>query len=174
MANKLSIDSAYNLAFTTAKALTTKFPYYNGINFVEFAKVALTIMHIETGGKFNPDAYNKKSGSSGIMQIKPATKREVETKYLKTDVADDNMLFDAEYNSYCGLGYLGYQYKRYSRNWSDAVLAFNQGNASEKARQKAEGVKYLKIYYSLLNQLPFDSLENKYASLLTSEPSEFL
>ncbi|WP_151834074.1 lytic transglycosylase domain-containing protein [Acinetobacter ursingii] len=63
-AKKQSIDFANSALPASAKQLALK-AQQSGIN----PSVALTISHIETGGKFNADAQNSTSSANGIFQV---------------------------------------------------------------------------------------------------------
>jgi len=90
-------------------------------------------------------ARNKSSTARGIMQVLICTQREVEAKYLKIDfpkaqfpckyypnapvgTANDDKMYDADYNVRVGMRYLAYQVARYKGDYYKAAYAYHKGS----------------------------------------------
>lgn len=135
MCNKLSDTKAYSIALSEAKKVVNS-GWFKGkrINYRELAKVGFTLMEIES--ELKPCAKNPNSTATGILQVTEATRREMESKYLKVRTTSQTALRNANYGTFIGLANLAYQFLRYG-SWHEAIIAYNQGNAGEKARSRA-------------------------------------
>lgn len=112
---KLKLNSAGFVTSTTLKNVDLK----------KLTTHAVSIAMQES--KFDTNAANKNSSAKGLFQILSGTKKDIETRVLKVPKNAIKDIFDAEYNTYLGVGYLAYQYLRY-KNWTKAVIAYNLGS----------------------------------------------
>ena len=78
---------------------------------------------IECESNFKPDALSK-SGAMGLMQIMPATFKDIQGRIHEE--YEDDMLYDPEVNIKCGTFYLSYLYK-YFGDWDLVYAAYNAG-----------------------------------------------
>jgi hypothetical protein len=121
----------------------------------------LLLSVIEVESVYNPEARGKyrsgkHSGALGLMQIKPATAREIAIQLGMQDLADKD-LFKPEVNVILGVAYLTTMIERFN-SFKLGILAYNQGPGviSKQLSENTElSVQYyqkvLKAYYRLKN-----------------------
>lgn len=81
----------------------------------------------------NPKAIHKDDGNSnsvGVCQVKLSTARSLGFK------GTEKQLLDPETNIYYSAKYLKYQLLRYKNNSTNAIIAYNRGNAKGLTRTK--------------------------------------
>jgi hypothetical protein len=122
----------------------------------------LLLAVIEVESVFSPEAKGRyrrgtHSGALGLMQLKPATAREV-AKQLDMDSVSRDDLFKPEINIALGVAYLTRMITAF-KSFKLGLLAYNQGPAhirEQLSRNKPLSVKYyrkvLRAYYRLRNK----------------------
>ncbi len=89
------------------------------------------VIHVES--KFNPVATSKK-GALGLMQLMPATARELAAE-LGLEVVNDDELYEREMNIRLGFYYLAKLHREFNGHRIYALAAYNAGLG--RARQWA-------------------------------------
>lgn len=127
----------------------------------ELAYRSVIVSAVETGGTFDARAENDASSARGLMQTLICTQRFMEERLKmpfresmfstkktyceklyaakepqKVAPAQDYLLNTPEYGVLIGAAYLAYQLERY-KSLEKALVAYNQGNYSDKAAKKA-------------------------------------
>lgn len=82
----------------------------------------------------NPNAYNPKSGATGLLQLEPATA----AQYGVTGAA----LLDPAQNASAGANYLADLYQQFG-DWATALAAYDWGPGNVEAAQAAYGPNWL-------------------------------
>lgn len=136
-----------------------------GVDTNKLVALAVGVSAVETGGVFNSDADNDNSSARGLMQVLICTQRAIEADYgygfapasykpqpscqVKNAPRDTvpktrDKMFSPEYGLTIGMTNLAYQLKRYNNNERLALVAYNQGNASQPAQKR--GRNYLNAF----------------------------
>lgn len=136
-----------------------------GVDMNKLVALAVGVSAVETGGTFNPQSDNDNSSARGIMQVLICTQRAIEADYgfgfapasykpqpscqVKNAPRDTvpktrDKMFSPEYGLMIGMTNLAYQLKRYNNNERLALVAYNQGNASQPAQKR--GRYYLNAF----------------------------
>lgn len=157
------------IVFNIAKDVA---PLY-GADAAKLTEYLTAIAVVESG--LRVDARNKASTARGILQMLICTQRENEKKRLKSSFAPamfscksyptdkvneekDRLLFDVDYAVLLASHELAYQFKRYKKDWSKAVHAYNQG--SFPGTRPNDGLAYAKKVYAELEDFVPESYAN--------------
>jgi soluble lytic murein transglycosylase len=106
----------------------------NALRFDLDPVMILAVIHVES--RFDPRAVSSK-GAMGLMQIRPATAREVAGS-LGIELTADDQLFDPELNILLGSGYLRYLVDRFDDR-DTALAAYNAGPTRVAAQWRQTG-----------------------------------
>lgn len=120
---------------------------------VTIARTATAIAFIES--TFNPDAKNKSSSASGLMQITKATQKDVEKLLKLRPDTQRQKIFAPSYNILLGMNRLAYQLRRYRGDYNKAIVAYNQGSYNTRAAGQA----YLKHWASAYKKFNWPAIE---------------
>jgi soluble lytic murein transglycosylase-like protein len=167
----MTLQEVTNLAASVAPRAVQVF----GGTANELAYRSVIVSAIETGGTFNAKAENDSSSARGLMQTLICTQRFMEERLnlpfreamfsskktyceklyatkepAKVGQGQDYLLNSPQYGVMIGAAYLAYQLQRY-KSVEKALVAYNQGNYSDKAARNA--APYLAKYRQYENEL---------------------
>lgn len=118
---RLTEEQVYNLAYNTLGQFQRDFKFNRG----EMARVLTAICFVES--TYNANATNSKSSAKGLMQVIDGTRKDVE-RWLGLQSSPDSLMFNPQYNMLIGARYFLQQWRRYSGNLKQSVIAYNQGS----------------------------------------------
>lgn len=148
--------------------------YFMGVSREYFIEQVVLTAFCES--KFNTKAVGT-AGEIGLMQIKPVTARDIESRIL--NYKENKPLSDPYYNVLLGSGYLAYQINRYKSTdkaaWDYGIQAYQKGGFD-----KAEyPTPYLLNHYAKSEELyagrnnPFADKLNLYAQYYSKGRGSF-
>lgn len=165
-----------------------------GVDTNKLVALAVGVSAVETGGTFNPESDNDNSSARGIMQVLICTQRAIEADYgygfapasykppsscqVKNIPRDTvpkprDRMYSPEYAMTIGMTNLAYQLKRYNNNERLALVAYNQGNASQPAQKR--GRYYLNAFvdknpeHPLSQQMAKEGIGNNEPSIAATQ-----
>lgn len=174
--NSISLETAFKSVVSNANKVLALPAFKNiGIKLDDLIKYGFMVLVIENHGDdiqksgiSNTLKTNLRSGQGaiGVMQVKPETKKDMETRIIKKTPAPDEVLFNYDKCIYYGLVYLCNNYKTLSRSsnilrkektpfklWRNCVLSYNMGTFREEKITKNSEVNGYLAKFNHLNKL---------------------